>query len=234
MCVAGRIEVNGRKVFKYVRLKCKAWGCGDCGPRKAYRLQKAIQAYAVKHQLTRLLTLTLDPSKAPPAEECIPHIRAVWAKLRVYLGRRERRRAKKAITFISILEFHKSGYPHLHVLIDRYIPQSWIRSSWNAVGGGQVVDIRRIYDLHRVSAYLAKYLTKEMILSAPTKVRRYTTSRGVALFKRRKRPSGWWLEDYSIEKLYFWAALAAFSEEFDYDGSIYSFTTQKGVREFTL
>jgi hypothetical protein len=83
----------------------------------------------------RLLTLTLDPSTSPPADKCVPHIRRVWAKFRIYLARREEkrtRRAGKTITFISLLEFQKSGYPHLHILIDRYIPQRWIRASWNA------------------------------------------------------------------------------------------------------
>ncbi|MGC1296688.1 MAG: hypothetical protein WA869_16760 [Alloacidobacterium sp.] len=34
--------------------------------------------------------------------------------------------------------------------------------AWEAVGGGRIVDIKRV-DLHRVSRYLSKCLTKQMI-----------------------------------------------------------------------
>lgn len=232
MCVAGRVDVNGIKVVKYVRLKCKAWSCGECGPRKARKLQKAIQGYAISSNLTRFLTLTLDPKTAPPAEECVPYIRGLWAKFRVYLARGDGVHRWDKINFISVLEYQRSGYPHLHILIDRYIPQAWIKTSWEALGGGSIVDIRRVYDLHRVAHYMGKYLTKEAILSAPAKTRRYTTSRGIQLFKKPEEPSDWWLTDYTIEQLYFWGILAVFSEEFDDDGSIFSFTATQEVRPF--
>jgi hypothetical protein len=230
MCIAGYVDVDGCEILKYVRLKCKAWSCAECGPRKAWQLQKAIQAHATNSRLTRFVTLTLDPKTAPPVEECVPYIRKSWAKFRVYLARGDGVRRWKKINFILVLEFHKSGYPHLHVLVDRYIPQEWIKASWEAVGGGSVVDIRRIYDLHRVVHYLSKYITKEAILSAPPGVRRYTTSRGIQLFKRPEKPSGWWLTKYTIEQLYFWGILAVLSEEFDHDGSILSFTAPREVR----
>ena len=230
MCVAGRVEDGNRKVFRYVRLKCKSWSCGECGPKRAHHLQKAIQSYAIENHLTRFLTLTLDPATAPPLDECIPYIRSAWAKFRVYLARRYGVSRQRRICFIAILEVQQSGYPHLHVLIDRYIPWEWIKASWTALGGGRVVDIRRVYDLHRIGHYLAKYLTKEIILSAPAKCRRFTTSRGIQLFKKPDRRSGWWLTDYPIEKLYFWAALAVISEDFDHDGSIFAFTTRRRVR----
>lgn len=78
----------------------------------------------------------------------------------------------------------------MHVLIDRYIDHSWIKQVWTRVGGGEIVDIRRV-DLHRVSAYLSKYLTKELLLTKHTRSkRRYTTSRDIKLFALS--PSGTW------------------------------------------
>src|SRR5262245_4200834 len=39
-----RRRMNGdREEFDWLRQKCKGWNCGDCGPRKAYRLRKAIE-----------------------------------------------------------------------------------------------------------------------------------------------------------------------------------------------
>ena len=41
-----------------------------------------------------------------------------------------------------------------------------------------MVDIRYV-DVHRVSRYLSKYLTKELLMSASLRSRRVTTSRGM-------------------------------------------------------
>jgi len=85
----------------------------------------------------------------------------VFNKFRVSLLRK----FKCTVNYIAILEFHKSGIPHLHVLIDRFIAQRWISEAWSALGGGGIVDIRFV-DVHRISHYLAKYLTKELLMSA--------------------------------------------------------------------
>jgi len=51
-----------------------------------------------------------------------------------------------------------------------------------------MVDIRQV-DMHRVSRYLSKYLTKELLLSAPLWCRRVTASRGIELLPAK---SGEW------------------------------------------
>ena len=73
----------------------------------------------------------------------------VWAKWRIYLARRYGRR----VVYLWVKERGSKSGLHLHVLVDRYLPQKWISASWSAVGGGLVVDIRYV-DLHRVSASL--------------------------------------------------------------------------------
>jgi hypothetical protein len=44
--------------------------------------------------------------------------------------------------------------------------EAWISQAWQSVGGCRIVDIRLV-DIHRVGAYLSKYLTKDLLLSAP-------------------------------------------------------------------
>lgn len=131
------------------------------------------------------MTLTLDPKKLPPNCETVSFIRHSWAEFRVYLQRQFHRPVK----FIAILEFQKNGRAHLHVLIDRYIDDHWISEQWQAVGGGKVVDIRFV-DIHRISAYLSKYLTKDLMLICPPRKRRITTCRAIRLFDPRL-PGGW-------------------------------------------
>jgi hypothetical protein len=58
------------------------------------------------------------------------------------------------------------------------------------VGGGRFVNIKHV-DVHRVSHYLSKYLTKELLLSAPKRSRRITVSRGICLIEKRKPVDLW-------------------------------------------
>lgn len=183
--VVGRIEQGGKRYTHIARLGCKRWACPVCGPKRAYQLSRAIIREAEAHQLQRFLTLTLDPRNCT-AEESNEYIRDVWAKFRTYL----KRRYGKSIAFITVLELQKSGYAHLHILIDRYIPQAWIQEIWQRLGGGKYVNIKFV-DIHRISAYLSKYLTKEIFLSQfKPGTRRFTTSRNIKLFV--KAPKGTW------------------------------------------
>jgi hypothetical protein len=142
----------------------------------------SIKAHAESMGLRYFLTLTLDPSKLQFNDDpqcAVPHLRRVWNKFREYL----RREFGKAPTFIVVLEFTKAGVPHLHVLLDRYLAQRWISKTWDALGGGRICDVRRVR-LEKISRYLSKYLTKELLLSAPKGTRRLSTSRNIKLFPK--------------------------------------------------
>lgn len=211
------VVANGDKdELRFARLGCKRWTCPQCGPKKAKRLRRAIIAAAQGKDLCRLLTLTLDP-KSCEAEHSIAYIRDCWNKFRTYLMRYVRKR----INFITIVELQRSGYAHLHVLIDRYIEQDWISSAWQAVGGGRIVDVRQV-DIHRVAPYLSKYLTKTMLLADFQKgQRRYTTSRGITLFV--KAPKGdWALKTIPIERFhqYYVETEALIEQSYDETGAV--------------
>jgi hypothetical protein len=103
--------------------------------------------------------------------------------------------------YICVLEYTQSGRPHLHVLLDRYIPQAWISTVWSILGGGRVVDIRRV-TIKNVSRYLSKYLTKDMLCSAPRGARRITSARSIKLFPKLVSGVKWRLLKLSI-----WAVL---------------------------
>jgi len=113
-----------------------------------------------------------------------------------------------SVEFIAVVELQKTGLAHLHVLVSAYLPQEWLSEAWQGVGGGRVVDIRWV-DVHRVSAYLSKYLTKRSLAEFPSGVRRFSCSKGIALWDRRPNKSGWWLCKLSIDELRDWAKEAA-------------------------
>ena len=193
--VRGKVESRNGPVIRYARLGCKQWTCAKCGPKRATRLRMAIAKTATQLELNRFLTLTLD-HKTVSADESIRHIRSCWNKFRTYL----KRKYGQSVTFISVLEPQKSGHAHLHILVDRYIDQRWISYKWRAVGGGSMVDIRQV-DIHRISAYLSKYLTKELLLACHhSKYRRYTTSRDIKLFAKPTK-GAWVLFPIPIEEV---------------------------------
>src|SRR5205085_6933513 len=93
------------------------------------------------------------------------------------------RRFGCAIKYVAVVEHHKSGIAHLHILLANYIEQAWISEAWSALGGGRVCHIKLV-DVHRISRYLSKYLTKEMLMYAPHRSRRVTVSRSLKLFEK--------------------------------------------------
>lgn len=176
----GLNPVNGRMCTR--RMNCKTWACSYCGPRRAKMARTSIRNNAEALGLKYFLTLTLDPSKIEFIADrsfAVPYMRQCWNKFREYL----RREFGCPPSFIAVLEFTKSGAPHLHVLLDRFIDQRWISATWDSLGGGRICFIKQVKVVH-VARYLSKYLTKELLLSAPKGSRRTTSSRSVKLFPK--------------------------------------------------
>jgi hypothetical protein len=125
----------------------------------------------------------------------VDYIRECWSKFRIYL----KRKFGTPVQFIVILELQQSGMAHLHALIDRYIPLDWLNIAWSAVGGG--FTWIKYVDVHRVSAYLTKYLTKDLFTAVASKKKRISTSREIKLFEKRE-PGSWWYDRKQIEDHY--------------------------------
>ena len=183
--------------FSHHRFRCKSYACGRCGPRKIRQVRKRIVQRATERGLQRFLTLTLDPKKLKPGcgtKEKIAFLYTVWRKMRVYL----QRKLGKSLIFIAVVELQRNGNPHLHLLVGSYIPKHWISASWQALGGGWATRIEYA-DVHRVAAYLSKYFTDESLRDLPPDTRRFSTSRGLALFERTKGEGGWILVRPPVE-----------------------------------
>jgi hypothetical protein len=142
------------------------------------------------------------------------HLQEAFAKFRTYL----RREFGTTPTYIKVVEFTKRGFPHYRILIDRRIDQRWISRTWDRLGGGKIVFIKRA-KINQVSRYLSKYLTKELLLSAPKGTRRITTARTVRLFPKFKSEIVWSLVRNSIWFLY-WEHLHPAERQFEMFGIV--------------
>ncbi len=183
------------QAFGYKRHLCNAYKCPRCRGRKLRHVRGQIAHVATQRKLTRFVTLTLDPARIPSGTPSHEYLRECWRKMRVYLSRH----AGRSIEFIAVVELHKSGIAHLHVLVGLYLPQAWLSQAWQSVGGGRIVDIRFV-DVQRIAGYLAKYLTKDSLKGLPPGTRLFSCSRGIVLWPKKKS-SGWWLSLRSIDEL---------------------------------
>jgi hypothetical protein len=190
-CVCGVDPKTGRTLYK--RINCGSWTCSYCGPRRARTARAAIRGVAERLQLRYFLTLTLDPKKLEHPKFAVPHLRLCFNKFREYL----RRKYGESPRYVCVLEFTKAGVPHLHILFDRYIDQHWISDVWDSLGGGRIVFIKRV-TIQKISCYLSKYLTKELLLSAPKGTRRITAARSIKLFPKFDSGVSWELLSSSI------------------------------------
>jgi hypothetical protein len=201
---------TGRTNFR--RINCGSWACSYCGPRKARQARMAIRNTAEGLGLKYFLTLTLDPKKLEHKKFGVFHLRLCFNKFREYL----KRKYGTVPPYICVLEFTKAGIPHLHILLDRYIPQAWISQTWAGLGGGEIVFIKQV-TIANVTRYLSKYLTKDLLLSAPKGARRITTARSIKLFPKFASGIAWEL----LKSTIWWNLMEANMRDFDLQRSMF-------------
>lgn len=147
------------------------------------------------------LTLTIDPKRFTSLKQAYDELQKSWNKLLSMLRKRHRR-----LEFVKIVEFQKSGSPHLHVLffnIPRLIDANELRAFWDKqYGEGTFVYLKSLHNgSNRVIAYLLKYMRKyldspaveycgaggmtdatpfqQLALSWALNLRAFSTSRGI-------------------------------------------------------
>jgi len=86
------------------------------------------------------------------------------------------------------------------------------------------VDIKRV-DMHRVSHYLSKYLTKEMLMYAPKRARRVTTSKGIRLLEKQPTDFEWRMLRIPIPRLFDVYRSRVTRIDSDLDGCLLAFET---------
>ncbi len=166
---------------------CAHRSCPPCWRRRVSTIRVKVSQAVLIWDLTRLLSLTLDPKKIDgDPYELLGH---VWHKFS-----HELQRKSEGLRYIWFKGVHRSGIPHLHVLVNRYLDQSWVSDTWSKLGGGVIVDVRGFgfqkIDVERVTNYVTSYLTKQDEMeNLPTKRRWFGASRGIL---PKRVPSGRW------------------------------------------
>jgi hypothetical protein len=160
--------------------RCNSWDCYCCAHRMRMNLVEELDRLIEERpELRRLLTLTLDPETAPASQdEQHRYLTERFNALRTELNDRY-----DGLSYVWIREEGESDNPHLHLLVDRFMPQGELSEMAERVGLGNIVDIRRV-EARNAARYLTKYLTKGSMADLPKGIRRYGSSSDISLAVR--------------------------------------------------
>lgn len=143
----GNVKIRG------VKIPCGSWYCEDCAKRKKIILGNRVKE-GLKNERIRFVTLTAG--KKDSLAGMLHNLKSSWNRLRGHLVR------KFGLNkFFWVVEFgHEKGRPHLHFLINCYIPQRALSKLAARAGFGPIVDIREVKDGGGFG-YVFKYLGKD-------------------------------------------------------------------------
>lgn len=137
-----------------VSLPCNAWTCPDCAPKRKARLT----AEAIGGRPHTFLTLTTRRRKDADPNVAALEMSRAWRLLRLRIMRKMK---LARLPFLAVIEAHKSGWPHLHILLRApFIPWKWLRAQWLDITGSTGVEIEAIKSKRKVAHYCAKYCSK--------------------------------------------------------------------------
>ena len=182
-----------------VSLRCRAWTCEDCVEMR--KKQLICQGFAGAPNL--FITLTHRYSKLFTPGEAARRLSWAWRLCRLRLMRKHK---LKHLPFLAVIEKHKSGWPHIHILARaRYIPFAEISAIMKELIDSPRVRIEAIRNRSKMHGYCVKYCSKATEKFETAK--RYWQSRDYdirdpsELDIHPKEPGNWMIEAQSVWNL---------------------------------
>lgn len=140
---------------RIVPMRCRKWSCPHCSTIK---LQHA-QAQARAGHPERHIVLTLSKDSPADQAEAVAYINRCFGRLVAAI-----RKEFGAFEYMRVLELHKSGRPHLHILSrGTYIPWKWLSRTWQRLSGAWMTHIHHIDRTSNAVNELTKYLAKTAV-----------------------------------------------------------------------
>jgi hypothetical protein len=160
--------------------RCNSWDCYCCAHRMRMNLIEEMERVVTQRpEMRRFLTLTVDTNTPGGTADHHEYITDRWNALRTEINDRY-----PGLSYIWVRhEGDENGRAHLHLLVDRYLPQSMLSNLSKRVGLGEVVDIRRV-NARNAAKYLTSYLGKGALANLPKGLRRYGSSSDINLAVR--------------------------------------------------
>jgi len=175
--------------YRSVPLRCHSWSCPVCAKDKAEKYKVRMRPLFARENL-HMYTFTYFHSK--PEEEVWCEYQSAWNRLRTAIVKRF-----GTVHYCRVLESHKeSNYPHLHVIMDKLVPPTWLNKELLSAGFGYQCDVKQVRD-DQAGRYISKYLTKVWTNEKSAQIRRRLRLRIISfsagVCTRLPGPSGWHL-----------------------------------------
>ena len=190
------------------RMFCMSWKCDRCSKKRAAAVRDKFIELGRLYDLTRFLTLTINPKTVPQEFSCTKQMRQLYLKKCWHRFSTNMKKNWSTFEFLWVMEWHKrkDGFPHLHVMISSFMPKKRIEKAWHAAGGG-FIKIKRVSTDDQLAQYCCKYMSKDVILSVAD------LAKGTRIWGRSRQlktidelvhflhSSDWILVKHSIEEL---------------------------------
>lgn len=210
-------------------LKCRSWLCPNCQPDRTRRLI----AESMGGNPDTFMTLTIRRREGVDPEDAVIELVNAFRNMRKRAMREAERDIHKltppmgsqppggwkknwkgeiprkivvdgkGLPFIAVIEKHKSGWPHLHVLLrSKWLDHDWLRQQMLDLIDSPVVGIERIWRKSQLAGYCSKYCSSatEKFERAKRywKSRDYEQRKDVLAGKHNKRPGEWEIRKSSV------------------------------------
>ena len=187
-------------------ISCNSWLCPECSKRKRAILYKGIKEYFCNSRYVRLWTFTASSANI----SIIDHTELMRKAFHVFLKYIRRHKSLSEVTkkflYVRVVEFHKSGYIHFHLLIDKFLPQNIVAECWQRAllvarpayteGVNGFVFVRAQMSAKIAAGYVVKYVMKSVADGVRT-IARWTKAKGTPIFARFKSNSTWLVLNYT-------------------------------------
>lgn len=184
--VLKRVE-NESIHYKKVFISCGTYSCPVCRIKKNRKFYKLISKHCPKKDF-HMLTLTLIANNEPLAKNW-RELNKMWD---ILLKRLKRKYGK--VKYFRVMEITKNGMPHIHALINCFMPKWLLKIIWKKISrGSYICHFEKVRD--SCAGYILKYFYKAIrdigYIRATTgkKTRIFNFSRNL-LFEE-KTVSGW-------------------------------------------
>lgn len=197
---------------KYIHLPCNLYSCPVCGRKKIQKLYKALVTYFGQWKYTRLWTFTLSSKMGTDIQSHYKLLAETWRRFTTEIRRNKCfTKSQNGVQYVKFIEAHKSGFIHFHVLVSAYLPWKNIQALWERCArdtckvDGHIAsaNVRGVLSARPAAKYVTKYVTKA-VFEIEIRIRRYTKSGRVSLFKKHQSGGGWFIyishEDISYER----------------------------------
>lgn len=192
--------------FEVHELHCKSWKCPDCAKKKRINLYHSMLNFFKDAKAIPMWTFTASSRDLEPLQ----HMRLMQNAFHTFL--KECRRnplitaSNRKFKYVRILELHKSGYVHYHILTNRAVDYHILQAAWEhacILAGFPNTDtkfcnVNCIWKANakHAASYIVKYVLKA-VEDFPDFISRWSKSKNTEITTKYISPDKWQLVDFS-------------------------------------